>query len=50
LFLQLLNIARFVSLFYGYLWESLLMLDTMVVFWLWANRAARVAAAGHARA
>jgi len=61
--LQLLNIVRFISLFYlgqynmawfdfahGYLWESLLMLDTMVVFWLWVNRVARLGAATHARA
>ena len=58
---QMLNILRFISLFYigqysmtwfdfahGYLWESLLVLDTMVVFWLWANRVARLAAATHA--
>ena len=49
--IQLLNVARFISLFYigqysstwfdfahGYLWESLLVLDTMVVFWLWIGR------------
>jgi len=50
--IQALNIVRFISLFYigqysttwfdfahVYLWESLLVLDTMVVFWLWVKRA-----------
>jgi exosortase H (IPTLxxWG-CTERM-specific) len=58
---QVLNILRFISLFYlgqysmawfdfahAYLWESLLVLDTMVVFWLWINRVARFGAAPHA--
>ncbi len=49
--IQLLNVVRFISLFYigqysarwfefahGYLWETLLMLDTTVVFWLWVGR------------
>lgn len=49
---QALNIVRFISLFYvgqysmawfdfahAYLWESLLVLDTMVVFGLWVKRA-----------
>ncbi len=49
---QALNVVRFISLFYIgqysmawfdfahlYLWESLLVLDTMVVFWLWVKRA-----------
>lgn len=57
LVIQVLNILRFISLFYigqysttwfefahGYLWESLLVLDTMVVFWLWVNRVNRAAA------
>jgi exosortase H (IPTLxxWG-CTERM-specific) len=57
LLIQALNIVRFISLFYigqysmtwfdfahGYLWESLLVLDTMVVFCLWANRASRYGA------
>ena len=48
---QVLNIVRFISLFYlgqysmtwfdfahAYLWESLLVLDTMVVFWVWVKR------------
>jgi exosortase H (IPTLxxWG-CTERM-specific) len=54
LILQILNIVRFISLFYlgqysrtwfdfahNYLWESLLVLDTMVLFWLWGNRVSR---------
>ena len=58
---QALNIVRFISLFYlgqfsmswfdfahSYLWESLLTLDTMVVFWLWVNCVARLGAATHA--
>lgn len=61
--IQVLNIIRFISLFYlgqysmtwfdfahAYLWESLLVLDTMVVFWLWVNRVARFGAATHAGA
>ena len=61
LIIQVLNIIRFVSLFYigqysmtwfdfahEYLWESLLVLDTMVVFWLWVNRVSRYTAARHA--
>ena len=56
--IQALNIVRFISLFYlgqysmawfdfahAYLWESLLVLDTMVVFWLWVNRVAQHRAA-----
>jgi exosortase H (IPTLxxWG-CTERM-specific) len=52
--IQLLNVVRFVSLFYigqysmswfefahGYLWETLLILDTMVVFALWVGRFSR---------
>jgi exosortase H (IPTLxxWG-CTERM-specific) len=52
--IQILNIVRFISLFYlgqysttwfefahGYLWETLLMLDTLVVFWLWVGRVSR---------
>jgi exosortase H (IPTLxxWG-CTERM-specific) len=55
--IQLLNVARFISLFYigqysaswfefahGYLWETLLMLDTTVVFWLWVRRVSRAGA------
>jgi exosortase/archaeosortase family protein len=59
--IQAVNVVRFISLFYlgqysmtwfdfahVYLWESLLTLDTMVVFWLWVNRTARLGAAAHA--
>jgi exosortase H (IPTLxxWG-CTERM-specific) len=55
LIIQLLNIVRFISLFYlgqyslmwfdfahTYLWESMLVLDTLVIFWLWVNRVARL--------
>jgi exosortase H (IPTLxxWG-CTERM-specific) len=62
LIIQGLNIVRFISLFYlgqysmswfdfahAYLWESLLVLDTTVVFWLWVDRVARVGARTHAR-
>jgi len=51
LMIQILNVARFISLFYlgqysttwfefahAYLWETLLILDTMVVFGLWVSR------------
>ena len=54
LIIQLLNIVRFISLFYigqysmmwfdfahGYVWETLLVLDTVVVFWLWVNHVFR---------
>ena len=60
LIIQAINIVRFVSLFYlgqfsmiwfefahAYLWESLLMLDTLVVFWLWVNRVVRTGTAAH---
>ena len=59
--IQALNIVRFVSLYYigqysmalfdfahGYLWESLLVLDTLVVFWLWVNRVSNIRTAAHA--
>jgi len=59
---QVLNMMRFISLFYlgqysmtwfdfahAYLWESLLALDTLVVFWLWAKRAMRPRASPDAR-
>jgi exosortase H (IPTLxxWG-CTERM-specific) len=61
LVIQALNIVRFISLFYlgqysmswfefahGYLWESLLILDTMVVFWLWVDRVSRSKAVANA--
>jgi exosortase H (IPTLxxWG-CTERM-specific) len=62
LVIQALNIVRFISLFYlrqysmtwfdfahSYLWESLLVLDTMVIFWLWAKQAAPSGTAAYAR-
>lgn len=61
--IQLLNVARFISLFYigqysmtwfefahAYLWETLLILDTIVVFWLWVGRVSRARALRHAGA
>jgi len=61
--IQALNIVRFISLFYVgqysltwfdfahiYLWESLLVLDTMVVFWFWVSRVVRLDAAACAPA
>jgi len=52
LILQAINIVRFISLFYigqynltlfefthGYLWETLLVLDTLVIFAIWVRRA-----------
>ena len=60
LIIQTLNVVRFISLYYigqyslfwfdlahGYFWESLLMLDTMVVFWFWASRVSHPAHAPH---
>ncbi len=51
LVIQAVNVVRFITLFYigqysamwfdfahGYLWESLIVLDTMVIFWLWVSR------------
>src|SRR5271163_1601113 len=59
--IQLLNLVRFISLFYlgqysatwfefahSYLWETLLILDTIVVFWLWVGRVSRSGALRHA--
>jgi exosortase H (IPTLxxWG-CTERM-specific) len=61
LVIQAVNIVRFISLFYlglysatlfdfahSYLWECMLVLDTMVVFWLWVNRLSRSSAASNA--
>jgi exosortase H (IPTLxxWG-CTERM-specific) len=61
--IQAVNIIRFISLFYlgqysitwfdfahSYLWESLIMLDTMVVFWFWVTRVLRASAAPHVEA
>ena len=58
---QVLNIIRFISLFYlgqysmtwfdfahAYLWESLLVFDTMIVFSFWVNRVVRLGAASRA--
>jgi exosortase/archaeosortase family protein len=58
---QVLNIIRFISLFYlgqysmtwfdfahSYLWESLLVFDTMIVFSFWVNRVVRLGAASRA--
>jgi exosortase H (IPTLxxWG-CTERM-specific) len=52
---QVANLVRFISLFYlgqysrpwfdfahAYLWESLLVLDTLVVFWMWVSRTQRL--------
>jgi exosortase/archaeosortase family protein len=63
LIIQALNLVRFVTLFYigqysrtwfdfahGYLWECLLVLDTLVVFWLWVTRVFRAGAAQNAGA
>ena len=57
--LHILNLIRVISLFYLrqyrpywfvfahlYAWESLIVLDTLVVFWIWASRGRRIA--GHA--
>jgi exosortase H (IPTLxxWG-CTERM-specific) len=61
LVIQAVNIARFISLFYigqyslkwfdfahNYLWETLLILDTMVVFWVWVNRVTKRGAVSNA--
>lgn len=63
LIIQVVNILRFISLFYlgqysmtwfdfahAYLWESLIVLDTMVVFWYWVNRVLRAGAPSHVSA
>jgi exosortase H (IPTLxxWG-CTERM-specific) len=54
LIIQVVNIFRFITLYYigqysttwfefahGYLWESLIILDTMVVFWAWVHVVSR---------
>ena len=54
LVIQAVNVIRFITLFYigqysatwfdfahGYLWESLIVLDTVVIFWLWVSRVSR---------
>ena len=61
--IQVVNILRFISLFYlgqysmtwfdfahAYLWETLIVLDTMVVFWYWVTRVLRAGTLPHARA
>jgi exosortase H (IPTLxxWG-CTERM-specific) len=61
--IQVVNVFRFITLYYlgqysmtwfdfahAYLWESLIMLDTMVVFWFWVTRVLRAGAAPHAEA
>jgi exosortase H (IPTLxxWG-CTERM-specific) len=57
------NLIRFISLFYVgqynrawfdfahlYLWESLMMLDTLVIFWTWAYLVRKSGSAEHASA
>jgi len=57
------NLVRFISLFYVglydrawfdfahlYLWESLMMIDTLVVFWTWAHLVRRSGHMAHASA
>ena len=54
--IQVVNLCRFITLFYlgqysmpwfdfahAYVWESLILLDTMVVFWYWATHVLRSA-------
>ena len=61
LIIQALNVVRFISLFYlgqysrtwfdfahGYLWETLLVLDAMVIFWLWVSRVSGSGTVGNA--
>jgi len=61
--IQAVNVFRFITLFYlgqysmpwfdfahAYLWESLIVLDTMVVFWYWAIHVLRSAAVSHTSA
>ena len=61
LVIQAVNVIRFITLFYigqysamwfdfahGYLWESLIVLDTMVIFWLWVSRVSRAGNAPNA--
>jgi exosortase H (IPTLxxWG-CTERM-specific) len=61
IFLQGLNLVRFISLFYlgqfsrrwfdlahGYLWETLLVLDAIVFYWIWLARASRLGAGANA--
>lgn len=61
--IQIVNILRFISLFYlgqysatwfefahSYLWETLIVLDTMIVFWFWVSSVLRDRTAQHAEA
>jgi exosortase H (IPTLxxWG-CTERM-specific) len=61
--IQIVNILRFISLFYlgqysttwfefahSYLWETLIVLDTMIVVWFWVSSVLRNRAAQHAEA
>lgn len=63
LLIQALNVVRFISLFYigqysatwfdfahGYLWETLIVLDSLVLFWLWVHRASPPLPSTHAPA
>jgi exosortase H (IPTLxxWG-CTERM-specific) len=63
LLIQAVNVIRFITLFYigqysatwfdfahGYLWETLIVLDTMVIFGLWVSRVSRAANLPHASA
>ena len=58
--IQSLNLLRFISLYYlclynhawfdfahEYLWESLIMLDALAVFWIWVQLVFRSTAAQH---
>jgi exosortase H (IPTLxxWG-CTERM-specific) len=60
--IHIVNLLRFISLFYIgqynrawfdfahlYLWESLMMLDTLVIFWTWAYFVRKSQAVGNAR-
>jgi len=60
LILQSLNLVRFISLYYigqystslfnfvhHFVWETLLILDTLLIFWLWANYVRRTEAGAH---
>jgi exosortase H (IPTLxxWG-CTERM-specific) len=61
--IQLVNLVRFISLFYllqysqiwfdfahAYLWESLIMLDALGIFWLWVRIVSDSVAMPHASA
>jgi exosortase H (IPTLxxWG-CTERM-specific) len=61
--IHIVNLVRFISLFYVglynrawfdfahlYLWESLMMLDTLVIFWTWAHFVRKSGQMAHASA